>query len=144
MAAITRQQLALLHVAKKQLGLRDVEYRELLQGAAGVESAADLDHRGYDAVMDALKRAGFKPRLKPQAAKAVRPGMATPAQLGCIRAIGREMGWDTARLTGLVRRVVKVDGLSFLTRAQAGVVIETLKSMAAGGRGGDRKGGGAA
>ena len=56
-----RRRLALVHVAKRQLGLTDEQYRGLLQGAAGVSSAADLRHHyQWDAVFRAFDRAGWK------------------------------------------------------------------------------------
>lgn len=56
-----RRRLALVHVAKRQLGLTDEQYRDLLQGAAGVRSAGDLRHHyQWDAVFRAFDRAGWK------------------------------------------------------------------------------------
>ena len=56
-----RRRLALIHAAKRDVGLDDLAYRSLLAGAAGVESAADLaDDRQYFAVMSAFRRAGWR------------------------------------------------------------------------------------
>lgn len=55
-----RRKLAIIHVAKRELALDDECYRALLEGAAGVRSAADIStDRQYAAVMTAFKRAGF-------------------------------------------------------------------------------------
>ena len=64
-----RRRLALIHAAKRQLGLDETAYRALLAGAAGVASAADLaTDQQFGAVMTALRAAGWRGtgRLKGQ------------------------------------------------------------------------------
>ncbi len=55
-----KKKLAIIHVAKKQLALTDEQYRALLFGAAGIESAGDIktdaQHRS---IMQAFRNAGF-------------------------------------------------------------------------------------
>ena len=53
--------LAKIHIAKKQIGMDDDAYRDMLQMVAGVDSAADLDARGRREVIAHLQKAGFKP-----------------------------------------------------------------------------------
>ena len=50
---LSRSRLAVLHVARKQLGLADDHYRAILLGAGGVESAAELDELGFERAMSA-------------------------------------------------------------------------------------------
>jgi phage gp16-like protein len=52
--------LAKIHIAKKQLGMDDATYREMLRTVAGVDSAGDLDTHGLDVVLAHLRKAGFK------------------------------------------------------------------------------------
>ncbi len=56
--------LAKIHLAKKQLGLDDDIYRDMLWTLARVRSAADLDDAGRQAVLDHLKARGFTARRK--------------------------------------------------------------------------------
>lgn len=51
--------LAAIHVGKKQLGLDDETYRDMLFTVARVRSAADLDHAGRQAVLEHLRNRGF-------------------------------------------------------------------------------------
>lgn len=68
--------LAKIHVAKKQLGLSDEDYRAMLWTQGRVHSASDLDHTGRRRVLDHLQACGFKPA----AAKATkRPARPTPS-----------------------------------------------------------------
>jgi phage gp16-like protein len=53
--------LALIHLAKQQLGLDDDTYRALLENVAGVRSARELDGAGRAAVLARLRVHGFRP-----------------------------------------------------------------------------------
>jgi len=56
---ISKQKLALIHVAKKELGWDDAVYRHVLRDHGGVESAADLDEAGADRVINHCKAMGL-------------------------------------------------------------------------------------
>jgi hypothetical protein len=53
--------LALIHLAKAQLGLDDDTYRAMLRATAGVESAGALDAAGRARVIEHLRSRGFRP-----------------------------------------------------------------------------------
>ena len=56
-----RKLLAQVHCAKRDLGLSDEEYRALLDGAAGVRSAALIKtDRDFSAVLAAFRAAGWR------------------------------------------------------------------------------------
>lgn len=59
-----RADLARIHMAKKELGLDDEAYRELLKGLTGKVSAGDLDHRQRFQVLKAMANLGAKPAAK--------------------------------------------------------------------------------
>lgn len=65
--------LAQIHIAKKQLGMDDDAYRDMLFAVARVRSAKLLDHAGRAKVLDHLKRCGFR------GAAPARPKRPTPA-----------------------------------------------------------------
>ena len=51
----------IIHVAKNQTGLSDEQYRALLSGSCGVDSAKDIKSWAqYRAVMAAFKKLGSK------------------------------------------------------------------------------------
>lgn len=56
-----RDELAVIHIRKGQLGLDDETYRDLLERVAGVRSAKALDAAGRAKVLDELARLGAKP-----------------------------------------------------------------------------------
>lgn len=77
--------LALIHIAKKQLGLDDDAYRDMLWAVARVRSAKNLDHAGRAKVLDHLKRCGFK-GANPKRPKRPTPAPAVAAMCKKVRA----------------------------------------------------------
>ena len=63
MKKIDQKKVALIHVAKAQVGMAEEEYRDLL-GSVGVESSKDLTAKTFKVVMDAFKKLGFVSRSK--------------------------------------------------------------------------------
>lgn len=59
-----RAELAQIHIAKKDLGLDDEAYRQLLWSVARVRSASELDAAGRRAVLDHLRERGWRPRRR--------------------------------------------------------------------------------
>ncbi len=136
--AVTRDQLALIHVARRECRLDDDEYRALLLGAAGVSSSKDLDPISFEKVLARFKAIGFVHRpaagaAAPAAGYGVRPGMATDAQCDLLQHLWRQ--WtDSSDETGLHRWLERSYGISNLRFAQlrvAQMAIEGLKAMVA-------------
>jgi hypothetical protein len=154
---ITSGQKALLHTAKRQLGMDDETYRQMLAAAAGVRSSVDLDAAGFEAVMLHLAACGFakspgehdctgyvvrKKRWDGELGQ--RRGMATPAQLARI-----ETDWDLMRwywapkgfgnaelgLRAFLKRVAQVADIRFLSYRGAVQAITAMKKIQAKRRG---------
>jgi phage gp16-like protein len=127
---MTPEQLALIHVAKKQLDMDDKLYREVLEQYAGVKSARDLCPAGFQSVMAAFERMGFKPASTPQRLGR-RPGFASDAQLELIRSLWQAYaGTDDERgLNSWLEKWFKISNLRFLPGYKASRAIEALKKM---------------
>lgn len=130
MATLTNGQLAVLHVAKKRLGLDDATYRSMLKSYDGVESAKDLSLRGFRQIMNCFVDAGFGTKL------AETPGMATSAQIRKIYAswwaLGGsyyEKGQERKTLQGFLSKRFRVDHEKFLSFNKARKVIEAIKRI---------------
>ncbi len=130
-----RADLAKIHVAKKELGLSDENYRALLQGLCGVKSAKDLDFMGRQKLLIKLQSLGWKP-----APAAGKPGRkpwkpAAGSQGSKILALWLELKrkgklhtpTDEA-LFDFVKDMSGVEHPDWLTAAQANDVIEGLKA----------------
>lgn len=141
-----RQQLIrLIHVAKRELKLTDDAYRAALSGATnGKVSSADMTLKELEAVMDAMKSAGFKHQLK-QGKKRLSPKSNTRVQadeISKIRAIWITMfkqnflrdGSETAlnsyvkRMTVQLNKGVGVDEVAWLNSYLGYKVLESLKN----------------
>ncbi len=131
--SLTQKQASLIHIAKGQLGLTDEDYRAILSSVAGVQSATQLDNRGFDRLMERFAELGFKStsRRKPIG---TRSGMATNAQVAIIRNLWGQFtngeGDDTTLGKWLEGRF-KVSAVRFLTAELAPKAIAALKNMCA-------------
>ncbi|MDO9141471.1 MAG: regulatory protein GemA [Methylobacter sp.] len=132
-----KQQLAKIHIAKKQLGLDDDTYRALLMQLAGVNSAKDLTSAGRASVLEHLKKVGFK-GSKVYKGRPHNAGTkaANAKQLGKIEALLADAGRPWAYALALAKRMYKKDALEFCDgRELAGIIAALAKDAAK--RGGD-------
>lgn len=123
-------ELATIHVGKKQLGLDDETYRDMLWTVARVRSAKDLDHKGRREVIEHMRARGFA-RLAPE--PVVNVGKA-PVFSEEKQALGRKIGelleaggypWNYAR--AMASRMFKIDALEFATPAQLHSLVAALE-----------------
>lgn len=131
-----RGKLGLIHVAKKQCGLDETAYRALLGGAAGIDSAREIEHEDqFRAVMDAFAALGFE-SWKSQGTASSRP--VWNGQWGCSAAKQAkiEVMWkQVARtpngraLRAFIARIAKVDDPRFLNDTLARKIILALGAM---------------
>jgi Protein of unknown function (DUF1018). len=122
--------MGLLRAGRAQLGWDEVTWRDVLRTHGGVESSKDLTNDGVDAVLEHMRRAGFRPEpTRPWAPRAGRNPEATvtPAQQNTMERLYRSLGWDLERQRGFNRRQCGEPWPQ--TRAGASKVIEGLKSI---------------
>lgn len=132
---LSRGQLAVLHVAKKQLGLDDDVYRDVLESAAGVRSAKELTPASFRAVMSRFEELGFqgtkhvrRPRSAAKPDERNPDALVTGRQLAYLRHLFDEVGMDTLRRqAGFCERVCGRPWPQ--TRREASRCIEALKGM---------------
>lgn len=132
-APATKKQIALLHVAKRELGLADEDYRAILARYGHCDSAADLNASGFTSVMKYMAALGFKSTSATSSGFGERRGMASPAQIDLIRALwlkyqGEGDEKETA-LNNWLTRFHKVSALRFVDVAKASKIITALKRM---------------
>jgi len=131
-AKITKKQIALLHVAKRDLGLDDETYRAVLARYGKTGSATDLDLAGFNHVMRYFTACGFRSTWTKRT-YGNRPTMATPSQIDLIRSLWKQCaGNDDPEDTGLNRWLEKyhhVSALRMVDKAKTTKVIHALKEM---------------
>jgi len=127
----TKQQLAMVHIAKKQLGLVDENYRAILVRLTGKDSSRDCSTEDLDRVIAEFKRLGWTPAAKPTATSDrpyVRKIYALWNEAGRVGAVENA---SKAALRAFTARQTGKAAPEFLTPAQANSVSEALKAMIA-------------
>lgn len=131
-----RSMLAKVHLAKKELGLIDDDYRAVLFDVAGRTSAADCTDRELEAVLERFKARGFSPTVKAGA----RPPRPRPADHPVARKA--QAMWislyhlcavdnpSDQALEAFARRQLGVEKLQWADQSQGYKLIEALKAMA--------------
>lgn len=139
-AGLTREQLALIHVARRDRDLAEDEYRALLLRAAGVASAKELSATGFRKVMDGFKAIGFvhqsavgsaAPAAQKVPSFGARGGMATEAQIDLIRQLWARWHGTQGELAmnHWIEGRFRVSNIRFANVEVAQMAIEGLKAM---------------
>lgn len=66
-------EISKIHIAKKQLGLPEEEYRAILVAKGGSDSSKHLDHAGRQRVLEYFKTLGFMPQAATTTRRPARP-----------------------------------------------------------------------
>ena len=123
------RELALIHIAKKQLGLDDGTYEAMLWTCGRVKSSKDLDYAGRQRVIEHLKNKGFKVD-KAKVKHAGRPhnmGSETRGpQLSKIEALLADAGREWAYADGMAKHMFKVDRVALCHEGQLQKLIAAL------------------
>jgi phage gp16-like protein len=124
-----RKCLAKIHIAKKELGLSDEEYRDLISATVtGKESAADLDDLQLQLLLDRLQALGWRPRL-PRASERPLPATVWKARKLWLQLyeLGAVHNPQWTALARFAKRMTGVGDLRRLTGKHGAIVIEALK-----------------
>ena len=126
----------IIHVAKRQTGLSDEQYRSLLSGAAGVESASLIKSWGqYRAVMAAFKKLGFKSSSKDfqkSSEEDRQPQWISKRQEYYIRGLWRlaSRAQSEESLRALTKRITGTDDVTWCSKKSASKLILALRDIA--------------
>ncbi len=123
-----RKDLAIIHIAKKQLCMDDGTYRKMLLNVAGASSAADLDGLGRSAVIAHLKSCGFKPVHKTAKGSGMHrtPPKHKAALLYKIEAILAELKLPWGYVDGMSKKMFQIDKARWLDTNQLHKVMVAL------------------
>jgi len=132
-----KTKLSLIHIAKKNSGIAEDAYRFLLEGAAGVDSAAKIEYEyQFNAVMKAFENMGFKSTAR-SGGKKPRPQWTdtwggTPDQRAKIEVLWQSCARNKTEkaLRLFIKRITHVDHPRFLNVELARKVILALEAMA--------------
>lgn len=128
------KELAKIHIAKKELGMDDDTYRDMLMQIAKVSSAADLSATGRAKVLEHLKSKGFKGKKtytqRPHSADNKAQILKIEAQLADMELpwdylIARQQGKDGKTLS-MLERLTGKKRVEWCTKADLSKVIAAL------------------
>jgi len=103
--------LAVVHIAKQQLGLDDAAYRDVLK-FYGVSSSAAMSIAELEDLVGYFESRGFKKKVSDPGGGAGRQRMVEALQ-DRIREEAASLENGESRLSGIVKRVANVDDLRF-------------------------------
>lgn len=126
--------LAKIHIAKKELGLDEETYREILSSEFGVRSSKFLDNKKALKLIRYFRDKGWTPKSKPKKYDDQKGDIysATPAQKRKIEALWHDLyrgNEETKHLRQFLWNHFKVSDIRFLDKDKAYDVIEALKAM---------------
>ncbi len=118
--SIDHKKLAIIHIVKRDLGLTDDAYRDLLQAATGVRSAKDLDEIGFRKLMRYFARSSHYRK---------NPFAMTYRQKLYIGHLRDDLGWDSSHFQNFLHKYYKKENLLTFTKKEASNLIESLKNI---------------
>lgn len=126
-----RRDLAIIHLAKKQLGIGDELYLSNLREVTGLESAAQLDDEGRKKLIAFFINCGFRPahssaRRSGMHRSTSRDRVPLLSKIGAILADLR-LPWTYA--DGIARRMFKADLVRWLYPDQLQAVLVALLKL---------------
>jgi len=118
---IRNSELAMIHIAKKALGMDDETYRSMLFTVARVTSSRELDYAGRVAVLNHMKARGWKnTQTAPDVAKAKQ---ALISKIGALLA-DMQLSWPYA--DGIAKQMYKREKLQWCKPAEMRGIIAAL------------------
>jgi len=117
---VDKKKLALIHIIKKELNLSDAEYRNILQQAAGVTSAKELDEAKFRKLMNYFVRSRYY---------TINAQGLTIRQKLYIKYLTQELGWEQDHLNNFIHKYYHKSDIDRLTRKEAIKAIESLKAI---------------
>lgn len=118
--------MAKIHIAKKDLGLDDGTYRDVLWRVTGKRSCKDMTIAQLQDVVKDMEKSGFKPKAAPKHGK--KPSVVGKREplMGKIHAMLTDMGlhWNYAH--GMADSMFKIKRLQWLNDSQLYKLTQAL------------------
>lgn len=129
-----KKELAIIHMAKSDLGMSRDDYEFVLLEVTGKSSAADLDVREREKLIKHFKTKGFQIKSKKQPInkriQKTSEGMKVVALWQMLHELGAVKNPSDEALLAYVKRITKSDAMQWINGNQTETLIETLKKWA--------------
>lgn len=123
---LEKSELAVIHIAKTELKLKEDDYRYILQSNFKKDSSKNLNKIEFLKLMEIFEKLGYKKK------RAKKSDNATKSQIKKIKELEELLEWKDSpeRLEGfIVRQTGHKSKLEWLSVADAQKVIEGMKRM---------------
>ena len=117
---LDRKKLALIHIIKKDLGLSDDQYRDILFQAVGVRSAKDLTEKSFYKLMKHFVRSSYYRKNS---------NAITLKQKMYIESLAKKLDWTQEHLINFIHKYYHKTKMDYLTKIDAAHAIEGLKNI---------------
>jgi uncharacterized protein YydD (DUF2326 family) len=117
---LDNKKLAVIHIVKKELDLSDSEYRKILKKVTGVDSAKQLDYKGFRKLMNYFVRSDHY-RINSF-------GMTIKQKMFIDKLVGG-LGWDNKHLRNFLNKYYGKTDIKKLKKKEASKLIESLKNV---------------
>jgi len=117
---IDNKKKAVIHVAKAQVGMSEVEYRDLL-GSVGATSSTELTPAGFKQVMEHFEHLGFKKKKKNR-----KPRTSKELLTGKVKALCVAMDLTMKYADGIAKRMFGIDRMIWCTADQLRRIVAAL------------------
>ncbi len=126
----TRAQHAKFNIARKELGMTEPQYRDMLFDLFGVESTKKLSYGQAEAFLKHLQRLGWKP--KPSKRKHKKPTVAASVQplINKVEALLAEAKRPWSYADAMAKRMYGVDQVAWLNPKRLRGIIAALTNDA--------------
>ncbi|MFH1061506.1 MAG: phage protein GemA/Gp16 family protein [Candidatus Omnitrophota bacterium] len=118
--SLDRKKLALIHIIKKDLGLSDDQYRDILFQAVGVRSAKDLTEKSFHKLMKHFVRSAYYRKS---------PSAITLKQKMYIEYLAKKLDWTQEHLINFIHKYYHKTDIDYLSKKDAAHAIEGLKNI---------------
>lgn len=117
-----RRQLAMIHLAKRDLGLSREDYEAALWATGRVRSAADLDETGRLRLIEHFKNVGWKSKKRGR----TQPAEGKAGLVGKVRAMLAGANRPDAYADGMAKRMFHVERFEWCTEDQLRRLVAAL------------------
>lgn len=121
-----RAMMAKIHIAKKDLGLDEDTYRDVLWRVTGKRSCKGMDIKELNAVIADMQSSGWKPKPAAKYGKKPRVAKSRTITLDKIEAILADMSLPWGYAKGMARNMFNRDAIEWLNDEELRKLMQAL------------------
>ncbi len=117
---ISYKKIQLIHIVKKELGLNEEKYREILKNATGVKTSKELNEEKFNMLMKYFVKTKHYKENK---------NSITLKQKLYIKSLIKKLKWDDKHFKNFLKKYEHINNLEKCTKIKATNIIVALKNI---------------